>query len=61
MPVTQDLSYSSPAWHSENRGFDSCRGLRFRTNKDGFINSKYEQIQLMCPVVSAYRIEVHVK
>ena len=60
-PVTHDLCYSATARCSENRGFDSCRGLRFRANKNGFIISNYEQILLMCPVVSAYRIEVHVK
>ena len=60
-PVTYDLSYSAPAWCSENRGFDSCWGLRFPTNNNGYINLKYEQILLLCPVVLAYRIEVHVK
>ena len=54
-------SVRAPARSSENRGFDSCRGLRFRTNKNGYINLKYEQILLMCPVVLAYRIEIHVK
>ena len=54
-------SVRAPARSSENRGFDSCRGLRFRTNKNGYINLKYEQIILMCPVVLAYRIKVHVK
>ena len=58
MPVTHELSYCAPARCWENRGFDSCGKLRFRTNKNG---SNYEQILLMCPVVSAYRIDVHVK
>ena len=41
-----ELSYSAPTWCSENRGFDSCRGLRFRTNNNGFVSQVEVKIEI---------------